>query len=367
MKNFFETLPTRSPFQPGVMAALGSALLFGAGTPLAKLLLHSVSPWLLAGLLYIGSGLGLALYRRVRLLPTPRLNAAEKCWMLAAVVCGGALAPVLLMWGLSSLPASHVALLLNAEAVLTTVFAWALFKENLGTRIVLGMATIVLGAVVLAWPSDGWAAVTTASRDSLWPAAAVLAACGFWALDNNFTRKVALADASWVACVKGSVAGTTNLLLAFSLGAGVPAWPLAAASMAVGLLAYGVSLTLFVVGLRHLGASRAGAYFSVAPFVGAVMAVLLLDESLSWPLAIAAGLMAFGVWLHLTEQHGHLHAHTAMEHEHDHTHDAHHQHTHDEAAGEFNVQRHSHRHRHTPQQHSHAHFPDAHHQHRHSD
>ena len=367
MKKFVDPHPPPGLWQPGVMAALGSALLFGAGTPLAKLLLDSVSPWLLAGLLYVGSGLGLTLYRQVRHLPTPRLSRTEKAWMLAAVVCGGAMAPVLLMWGLSRLPASHVALLLNAEAVLTTLLAWALFKENLGTRIVLGMAAIVLGAVVLAWPSEGLGAVATASSVSIWPAAAVLVACGLWALDNNFTRKVALADASWVASVKGSVAGATNLVLAFALGASLPAWPLTAAAMAVGLLAYGVSLTLFVVGLRHLGASRAGAYFSVAPFVGGVMAVLLLAEPVSWPLAAAAALMALGVWLHLTEQHGHAHTHTALEHDHAHVHDAHHQHAHDLAAGEFAARRHSHRHQHTPQQHSHGHFPDAHHQHRHDD
>ena len=367
MKMPADTLLSAHPWHPGVLAALGSALLFGAGTPVAKLLLNSVSPWLLAALLYLGSGLGLAIYRRLRRLATPRLSGSEKLWMLAAVVCGGALAPVLLMWGLSRLPASHVALLLNAEAVLTTLLAWALFKENLGTRIVLGMAAIVLGAVILAWPSGELAAVATAPAVSLWPAAAVLAACSLWALDNNFTRKVALADASWVACVKGSVAGTTNLLLAFALGASVPAWPLALAAMAVGFLAYGVSLTLFVVGLRHLGASRAGAYFSVAPFVGAVAAVLLLGESVSWPLVAAAVLMALGVWLHLTEQHGHTHDHAALEHEHSHTHDAHHQHGHGGPSGEAVPLRHAHRHQHTPQRHSHLHFPDAHHRHRHDD
>ena len=371
MKTPIDSLPSVRPWHPGVTAALGSAVLFGAGTPLAKLLLDSVSPWLLAGLLYLGSGLGLALYRRARQLKAPRLSSSEKGWMLAAVVCGGYLAPVLLMWGLSRLPASHTALLLNAEAVLTTLLAWALFKENLGTRIVLGMAAIVLGAVILAWPSAGLAPVATVSAGALWPALAVLGACALWALDNNFTRKVALAEASWVACVKGSVAGTTNLLLAFALGASWPAWPLAVAAMGVGLLAYGVSLTLFVVGLRHLGASRSGAYFSVAPFVGAVMAVLLLAEPVSWPLAAAATFMALGVWLHLTEQHGHTHAHTALDHEHAHTHDAHHlhDHTHDDAEspGESRAKRHSHRHQHTPLQHSHAHFPDAHHQHRHSD
>ena len=131
----------------GVLAALGSAFLFGAGTPLAKGLLDHVSPWLLAGLLYLGSGLGLGLYRLVRGSATPRLNRSDTGWMIAAVLCGGVLAPVLLMFGLSGMPASHAALLLNAEAVLTTLLAWAVFKENLGRRIALGMVAVVAGGL----------------------------------------------------------------------------------------------------------------------------------------------------------------------------------------------------------------------------
>jgi len=176
----------------GVWAALASAFLFGAGTPLAKSLLGQISPWLLAGLLYAGSGLGLLMYRTAKNLPNSRLNRSESLWLLAAVVCGGGAAPVLLMFGLSSLAASHASLLLNAEAVLTTLLAWALFKEHLGSRIVGGMALIVAGALLLSWPQDGVGADVHTSE--LWPALAVVLACAFWALDNNFTRKVAVAD-----------------------------------------------------------------------------------------------------------------------------------------------------------------------------
>ena len=350
----------------GVGAALVSALLFGLGTPLAKRLLDDVSAWMLAGLLYTGSGLGLAAYRAARRLPTPQLQPSERGWLLAAVLCGGCLAPVLLMWGLARLPASHAALLLNAEAVLTTVLAWVLFKENLGARIVLGMAAIVTGAMVLAWPPGELAALSASAAA---PAAAVLAACLLWALDNNFTRKVSLTDASWLACVKGGVAGVTNLALALALGATLPRWPLVGAAMGVGLLAYGVSLALFVISLRHLGASRAGAYFSVAPFVGAMLAVVLLAEPVSWALLAAAALMGWGVWLHLSEQHGHAHQHLALSHDHVHDHgdarDTHHDHTH---SGEHHGRPgkpHAHPHDHAPLLHTHPHFPDAHHRHTH--
>jgi drug/metabolite transporter (DMT)-like permease len=347
----------------GVLAALASAFLFGAGTPLAKGLLEQVSPWMLAGLLYLGSGLGLGLYRLVRGFATPRLSQGETGWLLAAVLCGGVMAPVLLMFGLSGMPSSHAALLLNAEAVLTTLLAWAVFKESLGRRIALGMVAIVAGALLLSWPQHG--GLQGVQLSSLWPALAVLLACALWALDNNLTRKVALSDASWIACVKGLAAGTSNLALAAVVGA---AWPgdmfvAVPAAMGVGLLAYGVSLALFVVALRHLGASRAGAYFSVAPFVGALFSVLFLAEPVTWQLLVAASLMAFGIWLHLTEHHAHTHRHEVLEHAHMHSHDQHHQHQphdHPTITGP-----HSHPHRHEPMTHVHAHYPDAHHRHEH--
>lgn len=347
-------------WQPGVLAALGSAFLFGAGTPLAKSLLDEVSPWMLAGLLYLGSGIGLGVYRQLRGATRPRLNPGEMRWLVAAVLCGGGLAPVLLMYGLSAMAASHVALLLNAEAVLTALLAWIVFKENFDRRIAAGMAAIVAGALLLSWPQPQ-ALAGPQGVTSLWPVLAVTLACFFWALDNNFTRKVALADASWIACVKGLAAGATNLSLAFATGAALPGVATTSAAMLVGLLAYGVSLALFVLGLRHLGAARAGAYFSIAPFVGALFSVLFLAEPVSWQLLAAAGLMGLGVWLHLTEHHAHTHQHDVLEHEHLHAHDAHHPHDHaDLVQGQ-----HSHRHRHEPLTHSHAHYPDAHHQHRH--
>ena len=351
----------------GVWSALASAFLFGAGTPLAKWLLDQMNPWMLAGLLYLGSGIGLGIYRLLRGSVTPRLNASEARWMVAAIVCGGGIAPVLLMFGLSGMPSSHASLLLNAEAVLTTLLAWAVFKENLGKRIVLGMVAIVAGALLLSWPQTG--ALQGVTFETLWPALAVLLACALWAMDNNLTRKVALVEASWVACVKGLFAGVSNLMLAFALGARLPDISKVPAAMLVGFFAYGISLTFFVVALRHLGASRAGAYFSTAPFVGALFSVLFLAEPVTWQLLVAASLMALGIWLHLTEQHGHAHQHEVLEHEHHHVHDEHHGHQHSPGqAHQHEVALagpHSHRHRHEPLKHSHAHYPDAHHRHTH--
>jgi drug/metabolite transporter (DMT)-like permease len=347
----------------GAIFALLSALLFGLSTPLSKWLLGEINPWLLAALLYLGSGLGLTLYRLAARKPWPRLPAGQWGWLAAAVVLGGGVAPVLLLQGLRGMPASSASLLLNAEGVLTALLAWFVFKENFDRLIAIGMACIVAGALVLSWPTTG-----VQSSAALVPALCVVAACLAWALDNNLTRKVALNDAAWIASIKGLVAGSVNLGIALTLDAGsMPNAGIVAAAMLLGFLAYGVSLTLFIVAMRHLGTARAGAYFSIAPFAGAVLAIPLLSEPVGWPLLAAATLMAAGVWLHVTEHHQHAHSHDATEHAHWHTHDAHHQHAHvgDQANDATVVAGHSHPHSHTALTHEHAHYPDAHHLHRH--
>lgn len=347
--------PSIARLPPGAGAALLAAALFGAGTPLAKALLAGVGPWMLAGLLYLGSGLGLALLRLARRSPPVALARGDGRWLAGALLAGGVVGPVLLMSGLAGMPASGASLLLNAEGVFTALLAWFVFKENFDRRIALGMLAIVAGALVLGWPGD-------AEFGTPWPALAVLGACLAWGIDNNLTRKVSLADATWVAMVKGLVAGSVNLAIALALGAGLPDPAVLAGSAVLGFLAYGISLSLFVVALRHLGTARTGAYFSVAPFFGALLAVALLGESVTPSLLAAGLLMALGVWLHLSERHAHWHQHEAMEHEHEHLHDAHHQH---HAPGEAPPGAHTHRHRHAPLGHAHEHFPDEHHRHSH--
>ena len=363
-------MPQPSPKQhvlahPGVAAALTAAALFGASTPLAKGLLATVDPWLLAGLLYLGSGAGLALWRVLSGARPVQMQTAQHGWLAGAVLAGGVVGPLLLMLGLSRMPASGASLLLNAEGVFTALLAWFVFKENVDRRIALGMAAIVAGALVLSGPGQ-------ARMGDVWPALAVLGACAAWAVDNNLTRKVALTDATWIASVKGLVAGCVNVALGLAAGAAWPPWPWLAGALVLGLVAYGISLSLFVVGLRHLGTARTGAYFSIAPFFGAVLAVWWLDEPLTPSLLLAGALMALGVWLHLTEWHAHVHAHEPIDHEHEHEHDAHHDHDHDPAHDPANADgaggaawRHTHRHRHQPLTHAHTHFPDEHHRHRH--
>jgi drug/metabolite transporter (DMT)-like permease len=341
----------------GVQACLVSAVLFGAGAPAAKQLLGTISPWLLAGLLYLGSGIGLGLLRLARRSPRVRPSRTDLVPLAGAITAGGIIGPVLLMVGLSHLPASGASLLLNAEGVFTALLAWFVFRENFDRRVAVGMVAIVAGAVVISVPAG-------IQFGSIWPSLAILGACLAWGVDNNLTRKVALTDATWLAATKGLVAGPVNLALAFIVGATWPAPGGVAAALLVGFFAYGVSLVLFIIGLRHVGTARAGAYYSIAPFFGAILAVVL-GEPLTWSLVLAGVLMAIGIWLHLTEQHQHRHRHVEVTHDHWHTHDEHHHHQHLTGVGAGGVRGHKHLHTHVPVTHQHDHFPDSHHRHQH--
>jgi drug/metabolite transporter (DMT)-like permease len=343
----------------GVAFALLSAALFGASTPFAKLMLGTVSPWLMAGLLYLGAGIGLAglhLLQAGLRIPAQEapLRRSDLPWLILVVLAGGVLGPVLLMLGLSQTDAASASLLLNLEGLATLAIAWLWFRENVDRRLLLGACAILAGAALLSW--QGSASFGTGGLF-------IAAACLAWGIDNNLTRKLSTADPLQIAMLKGLVAGSINTALAATAGGMWPPIGTTLAVGAIGFLGYGVSLALFVLALRHLGTARTGAYFSLAPFVGTVLAIAVLGEALSVQLCLAGGLMGLGLWLHLTERHDHEHTHEAMEHEHRHWHDEHHQHDHgdDVPAGEP----HTHRHRHEPQVHKHPHYPDLHHRHSH--
>ena len=346
---------------PAIILALASAVLFGASTPFAKLLLGAVDPWLMAGLLYLGAGVGLALVhvgRQVLRMPAVEapVQRADLPWLALVILFGGVLGPLLLMLGLARTGAATASLLLNLEGLATMAIAWLVLREATDRRILLGAAAILAGAVVLSW--QGRAAVDAG-------AALIAGACLCWGIDNNLTRKLSAGDPVQIAMLKGLVAGVVNLTLALGQGASLPSTGTTAAVGAVGFLGYGVSLALFVLALRHLGTARTGAYFATAPFVGACLAVVLLDERLSGRLVVAGGLMGIGVWLHLTERHEHQHEHAPIGHAHRHTHDVHHQHTH--GANDPPGEPHTHWHQHARLVHAHPHYPDLHHRHSHAD
>jgi len=260
----------------GIGLALAAAVLFGASAPFAKLLLSDAAPQLLAGLLYLGSGLGLGLVwlrgrysaEAARETPLTRRNIP---WLVGAIVFGGVFGPLLLMIGLTGTPASSASLLLNLEGVFTALLAWFVFRENFDRRIALGMLSIVAGGLALSWGGR-------LSWGGLAGPVAVTGACFCWGIDNNLTQKVSAGDPVQIAMLKGLAAGSVNTAIAFLLGASLPAAPRVAAALALGFFSYGVSLVFFVLALRHLGTARTGAYFSTAPFVGAVLSLAIFRE-----------------------------------------------------------------------------------------
>ncbi len=346
-----------------VALALLSAALFGVSTPASKVLLGGVAPTILAGLLYCGAGLGVAALRRLGPSFAGRGVASEVAltgkdlpWLAGAIIAGGVVGPLLLMLGLTRAEAATASLLLTLEGVATALIAWFVFHENFDRRIAAGMACLVSGAIVLSWSGQP-------SFSGLAGPLAIVGACVAWGLDNNLTRKISLSDPLQIVEFKGLIAGPVNLALGLSAAESIPSASAALFAGMIGFLGYGVSLALFVVALRHLGTARTGAYFSTAPFLGALTSVMVLGESVTLQLGIAGILMGVGVWLHLTEVHAHDHEHEPLEHAHPHVHDAHHQHEH--AADDPPGEPHTHRHRHERVRHAHAHVPDMHHAHRH--
>jgi len=345
---------------PGAPLALASAALFGASTPLAKLLIGRIDPWMLAGLLYAASGAGLLALIAVRRGLGARsreapLRRADLPWLAAVILFGGVAGPVLLMLGLAATTASTASLLLNLEGLATMAIAWIAFRENVDGRILVGALAILAGAVLLSW--------TGGATGVGWGALAIAGACVAWGIDNNLTRKLSSADPVQTAMIKGLAAGAINLSIAFGLGGSLPGAGAVMAGAVVGFLGYGVSLALFMLALRHLGTARTAAYFSTAPFIGALLALALFSEPLTWQLGAAGLLMGIGVWLHLAERHEHKHIHEPMTHEHRHVHDEHHRHAH--ARGDPPGEPHTHAHRHERLVHAHPHYPDLHHRHSH--
>jgi drug/metabolite transporter (DMT)-like permease len=345
-----------------VLYALLSAALFGVSTPAAKSLVGTVDPVVLAGLLYCGAGIGVTMLRRIThvvLAPASleqSLRRQDIPCLAGAIAAGGIAGPVLLMLGLARTDAAAASLLLTLEGAATALMAWFIFHENFDRRIAFGMICLVAGAATLAWSG-------APTLESAIGPVAIMGACVMWGLDNNLTRKVSLADPLQIVQLKGLFAGPINVALGLWAGASLPGALDALFAGVVGFLGYGVSLALFVIALRHLGAARTGAYFSTAPFLGAVFAVVAIGEPVTVQLLVAGGFMGLGVWLHLTETHEHEHIHQPVTHTHSHVHDEHHRHQH--GSGDAPGEPHTHPHVHGWLKHTHSHTPDMHHEHQH--
>lgn len=344
-----------------VLQVLLAAFLFGASAPLAKLLLGDIQPVLLAGLLYLGSGIGLGLLHlaaRVKTKPEmaeASLKGNDYVWLAGAILAGGIAAPILLLVSLQKTPASTASLLLNFEAVATALIAWLIFREAIGRRALAAILLITLAGILLSLePSGKWGFSLGALG--------ILAACLFWGLDNNFTRNISSKDPVLITLVKGLAGGTFSILLALSLGNSFPGIGTLLAALVLGSLSYGASIVLFIRAMRGMGAARTSALFNVSPLVGVILSILLLRDQPGWMFFVTIPILAVGAVLLMTESHTHAHLHRAVTHEHAHTHsDGHHTHTHDDVV----TGSHSHLHEHAEVTHAHVHLPDTHHRHAH--
>ncbi|WP_375766091.1 EamA family transporter [Archangium gephyra] len=351
-----------SPGAKGALMGLGAAALFGLSAPLAKLLLPSSGPLVLAALLYLGGGVGLAGFGAVARLRREgpgreaRLKRQDLPLLAGVILCGGMLGPFLMLVGLSQLSGLAASLLLNLEGPFTILLAVLVFGEHLGRRALLATVCIFGGAAVLGLQAGQLRGDTLGT-------VALVGACLSWALDNNLTQRLSLKDPVAVVRTKALGAGASMLTIALLTGQPLPAPKVVALALVLGAASYGLSIVLDMYALRLLGAAREAAYFSTAPFLGALAALPLLGERPSPADLVAGTTMALGVLLLLRERHSHLHTHEPLEHEHLHVHDEHHQHEH---PGMTDVTGpHSHPHRHAPLTHDHPHLSDLHHRHRH--
>ena len=339
------------------MFGLAAAVSFGVSTPISKGLLDSVGPQLLAGLLYLGAFLALAvLIPARRRSPEARIRRADLPRLGALTLAGGIAAPVLLLVGLEQVQASTGSLLLNLEGPATLLLGLVVFREHLGRHAALGAACIFAGAVVLTIPHDSLGG-------QLIGITCIGAACACWGLDNNLTQSLTVRDPFSIVTVKTGVAALVNVTLALILGARIPGASIIAGALVLGAVAFGMSVVLDAYALRLLGAARESAIFAVAPFVGALVAWPVLGEQLGVQEVVAGAVMALGVLAVLRERHEHLHEHDSLVHDHLHVHDEHHRHAHSPSTDPGEP--HSHQHNHARLVHAHVHVSDVHHRHDH--
>lgn len=347
------SLTSRWPAVRGSALALAAAVLFGISTPLIQRWGAGLGAFATAALLYIGAAAAGVLLRADREAHVVRADFPR---LLAVAAAGAVAGPVALAWGLQRTSGTSASLMLTLEALFTAAFAWVFFRETLRRRASAAMLLLLAGGLTL---------VLDQSRDSgarLLGLLATLVATAAWGLDNTLSRVLAERDPGQVIVAKAGLGATATSLLALASGEPLPSVTAALALFVIGATGYGLSLRFYLLAQRAFGAARTASVFAFAPFIGAALAVAMSDRAFSPLMVLGSVLMLGGVFLHVTESHGHEHEHGAMEHEHAHVHDdGHHDHRH-EPMPEGS---HSHVHRHEPLRHAHPHVPDAHHTHRH--
>lgn len=344
--------------QSAILAAVSAAVLFGIVIPISKILLPGTGPVTLAALLYLGAGIGLLLMRAIA--PKKpgvesRVTRRDLPYLAVIIVAGSIVGPILLMTGLTQVPAGTASLLLNAELIMTVLIASVFFSEHLGSRVIAAVISVFIGGLIVSVDISGGFGLSPG-------AVLILGACFCWGIDNNVTRVLSDRDPATIVILKGIFAGIFGLFLGIFLGESLPSPTLMVMILITGFIGYGLSLILFIRSLRVLGAVRTGSLFALAPFVGVLVSWIIPGEIPGYQVLLSLPFMMLGVFLIITEHHQHLHSHYQISHDHRHQHlDGHHTHVH---PGSENPE-HAHIHQHEQQAHSHDHTPDLHHHHDH--
>lgn len=344
--------------QAVAMAVLAAAL-YGVSAPVAKLLLAEIPPTLMAALLYLGAGIGMAIILVARGLSRAKQSEAKltrrELPYVAGMISLDIMAPIFLMLGLSMTTASNASLLNNFEIVATSLIALFVFKEAIGRRMWVAIAFITFSSILLSVEDLSSFAFSIGSIF-------VLAACLCWGLENNCTRMLSLKDPLQIVVTKGFGSGLGCLIISMALHEFSHNVPYILVALCLGFVAYGLSIYFYISAQRELGAARTSAYYAAAPFIGVIISWIALNEKITGTFLIALVIMLVGAYLAISEKHGHSHLHEEITHEHIHDHnDLHHDHAHEpEVLGP-----HTHVHTHQTLVHQHTHTPNLHHRHTH--
>lgn len=278
----------------GILLAIVAATLYAVNAPFSKLLLNYMSPTLMAGFLYLGAGLGMAIIALIR--KGKKVEKAENTLTkkelpyTIAMILLDIIAPICLLFGLNSTTASSASLLNNFEIVATAIIALMVFKERISARLWSGILFVTLSCAVLS-VSD------FSSLQFSFGSLFILLACVCWGFENNCTRKISSKDPLQIVFLKGIFSGLGSVIIGLCIGERIEVVWSVFAVLAVGFVAYGLSIFFYVHAQRLLGATRTSSYYAVAPFIGTFLSLIIFRELPKYQYFIALGLMVIGAWL----------------------------------------------------------------------
>lgn len=287
-------METEQKIKKGIAFAILAAVLYAINAPFSKILLEFMPPTLMAGFLYVGAGIGMifiALMRKIKKYEAKelKLTKSELPYTIAMIVLDIA-APICLLFGLNSTTAANASLLNNFEIVATAIIALMVFKEKISTRLWFGIFFVTLSCGILSFED---VSSLRFSYGSLF----VLLATICWGFENNCTRKISSKDPLQIVLLKGIFSGIGSLIIGLFIGEQIEALWSIVAVLCVGFVAYGLSIYFYVYAQRLLGAARTSAYYAVAPFIAAILSLIIFREIPDVIYFVALVLMIVGAWL----------------------------------------------------------------------